>query len=362
MKPLARIINELWRKGNSMPTARSFRVAVPSEPPSLNGDILGGGVRATDLVSGKITTAIYGRNGSGKTTLACQGGEPTCLLAIEPAPTGGARSVQTLPNVRVYQVASHILMDKDGNPEPWRGSDKMLAVAAALKARFARGEKPFSKIVIDGLTSWSDVILGEIMGLDYASMPAVLNIGKVSADQYIERGERLIRYIKPFLDLPCDLWFLAQERDHNPPKDKNITRSGKEFSRPSQTPFMREAHPMAQEGSFFSLGIADTPAKFVQDACDFVMQLYEDAETVLVHPPDVVFNGETMKSPPQLVATGRRVKRLRCVYHPNYAARFRGDYRVIPEYIEAPDPETRYQAFLDVAAGKKTKFGYYPPT
>ena len=124
---------------------------------------------------------------------------------------------------------------------------------------------------------------------------------------------------------------------------------------------MREAHPMAQEGSFFSLGVADTQAKWVQDACDFVMQLYEENEWREERAPDVNINGQVIPGAVAMVPTGRRVKRLRCTYHPNYAARFRApDYRCVPEYIEAPDPATRYAAFLDVVAGRKTKWGHYP--
>lgn len=327
--------------------------------PQLSGDILGLGLPAADLVSSKITAVVYGRNGVGKTTFACQGEGPICLISIEPAPTGGARSV-TRPDVVVYQAASRALVGRDGLPEPVRGSEKVMAVCAALKARFARGERPFKKVVIDGLTSWNDVILGEVMGVDWEQMPVLLGIGKVHVDQYTERGERLMRYIKPFLDLPCDVWFVAQERDHNPPKEKTITKSGKEYTRPTQTRFMQEAHPMAQEGSFFSLAVSDTPAKFVQDGCDYVMQLYEDAELVEERAPDVEYNGQKIPGAVSLVATGRRVKRLRCTYHPNYSARFRADYRVVPEYIEAPTPEERYAAFLEVVAGRRTKYGHYP--
>ncbi len=107
-------------------------------------------------------------------------------------------------------------------------------------------------------------------------------------------------------------------------------------------------------------GMKETPAKFVQDSSDFVMQLYEDNEWKEEKMPDVVMNGETV--PGQIVSspTGRQVKRLRCTYHPNYAARFRADWRVVPEYIEAPSPEERYAAFLEVAAGRRTKWGHYP--
>lgn len=326
------------------------------------GDILDGGTVATALSTSRITAVVYGRNGVGKTTFACQGEGPIALVSIEPAPTGGARSISNRPDVVVYQVAGQFLKGRDGKLEAVRGSDKAVAIADSLARRFAAGQSPFRKVVIDGISSWNDLILSEVMGTDYAHMPAVLGLGKVSADQYIERGERLVRYLKPFFDLPCDLWVIAGERDHNPPKTNTTTKSGKEFSRPAQTAFMREAHPMAQEGSFFSLGVADTQAKWVQDACDFVMQLYEDNEWREDKSADVVFNGQVIPGTVQQVPTGRRVRRLRCVYHPNYAARFRApDYRNVPEYIEAPSPAERYAAFLDVVAGRRTKWGHYPP-
>lgn len=335
------------QSGGDMPVVNR-----PTPPPTTTttlpvmGDALDGGVAATQLNTSKITAAVYGRNGSGKTTFACQGEGPIALLSIEPAPTGGARSVSNRSDVTVYQA---------------RDSKKMLAIADALARRLAAGQRPFRKVVIDGITSWNDVILSEVMQTDYANMPAVLGLGKVSADQYVERGERLIRYLKPFFDLPCDLWVIAQERDHNPPKVSTTTKGGKEFSRPAQTPLMREAHPASQEGSFFSVGVSDTQAKFVQDACDFVMQMYEDAEVVEQRGADLqMADGTTLPGAVQLVPTGRYVKRLRCQYHPNYAARFRSpDYRCVPEYIEAPDPATRYQAFLDVVAGRRTKWGHY---
>jgi hypothetical protein len=327
----------------------------------LAGDILDGGQPASALASSKLTVACYGRNGVGKTTFACQGEGPICLISIEPSPTGGARSVAGRNDITVYQVASGFLQGRDGTSETVRGSEKVLAIAGALRQRFNAGQCPFRKVVIDGITSWNDVILGEVLGVDYANMPAVLAWGAVSMDQYRERGERLMRYLKPFLELPCDLWILAQEKDHNPPKEIVVTRTGKEATRVIQSKLMHDAHPMLQEGSFFSLAVGDAQAKFVQDACDFVLQLYEDAEIKEEKLPDLVApNGQVIPGRTQQVVTGRRVKRLRCSYHPNYAARCRcADYRNVPEYIEAPSPEERYAAFLDVVAGKRTKWGHY---
>lgn len=335
-----------------LPPAVVTHEPVPT-PAALNGDILGSGTPAANLVTSKLNVALYGRNGCGKTTLACQGEGPIALLAIDPAPTGGARSVSR-PDVIVYYIAAqHLVDEKTGNRETVKGSEKVLAIVDAIKNRTAAtGKCPFRKVVVDGLNSWFEVILSEVLGLEYASMPAILSKGKVTTDQYVERSERLIKYLRPVMSLPCDVWLLAQEKDHNPPRDEKDRVKGSKL--------MREVlDTSAQAGSFYSFAISDEACRWVQNASDFVMQLYDDAELKEERLPDVVFNGQTIPGQVQLVATGRRVKRLRCTYHPNYAARFREDYRNVPEYIEAPNPEERYQAFLDVVSGQRTKWGHY---
>ena len=358
---LAEIISAIWREGNKMPKITRQKPLEPKTAPfQLNGDILGSGVSASELGNTKINAALYGRNGVGKTTFACQGEGPIALLAIDPSPTGGARSVLR-PDVTVFYIAAkyleHWTPDSKIVKETVKGSEKILAIVDAIRARYARGECPFRKIVVDGLTSWNDILLSEVLGEEYDNMPAILGWGKVSRDQYTERTERMIRYLRPILDLPCDVWLLSQERDHNPPKE--VDEKGK--MRAVQSKFMADSHPMSQEGSFFSLAVGDSAAFWVQNACDYIMQLYEDNEWREEKLPDVNMNGTIVPGGVQVVPTGRRVKRLRCMYHPNYAGRFRGDYRIIPEFIEAPTPEERYQAFLDVVAGRRTKFGHYPP-
>lgn len=362
LRPLDEIISQVWREGNMPMTSRQSPPRRTPESAQLTGDILGSGVRASEMSSSKITAAVYGRNGVGKTTFACQGEGPTALISVEPAPTGGARSVMNRDDIQVFQVAARPLVDpKTGQLEALWGSAKIVAIASALAGRFAAGQEPFRKVVVDSLTSWNEIILCEILKLDYNNMPAILGLGEVSGDQYKERSSTLIRYLRPIFDLPCDVWVIAGERDHNPPKEKTTTRSGKDYVRPTQSPLMREAHPMAQEGSFFSLGVSDAQAKWVQDASDFVMQLYEDEELREERSPDVACaDGSIIPGVVQQIATGRRVRRLRCVYHPNYAARCRTpDYRSVPDYIEAPTPEERYQAFLDMVSGKRSKYGHY---
>jgi hypothetical protein len=253
--------------------------------------------------------------------------------------------------VVVYTVASTFLQGRDGI-ERIKGSEKILTIVEAVRKR---NPCPFKKVIIDGLTSWNDVILSEVLGVTWEDMPSILGWGKVSMEDYTERSERMMRYLKPVFALPCDVWVIAQERDHNPPKETD--KKGK--MRPVQSKLMRDVHPIAQQGSFWSLALGDSAALDVQNACDFVMQLYEEEEYIEeIHPP-IEINGQVIQSPPSLVATGKRVKRLRTKYHVNYASRVRGDYRVIPEYIEAPTPEERYAAFMDIVSGKTTKWGKY---
>ncbi len=349
MRPLAELVTEWWRR-DYMPNVNRQRPPAPRQAPpapNLDGDILSTGVPSSAQVVGRVTAALYGRNRVGKTTLACCGEGPTAILSIDPSPGGGSESVSR-DDVVVYRIAAAYLPG-----EKVRGSEKVMAVVDAIRARTAAsGKCPFKKVVVDGLNSWFDVILGEVLCIDYDNMPAMLTKGKVSTDQYVERSEKLIKYLRPIMSLPCDVWLLAQEKDHNPPKDEKNRVIGSKL--------LREAHPSMQEGSFYSLAISDEAARWVQNACQCVLQLYEDAEYREEKLPDLLMNGQVVPGPTQLVATGRRVRRLRCQYHPNYAAGLKApDYRNVPEYIEAPSPEERYQALLDVLAGKRTPFGRY---
>lgn len=349
---LAELIDLLWRNGNMPPVIKRQQPIQPAIVQRMD-DVLDSGIPAAEMNTSKITTVVYGRNGVGKTTFACQGPGPTALISIDPAPTGGARSVKDVPGVIVYMVAARYLTDPfTGKPEKFKGSEKVLAIADSIKRRTAAGVAPFAKVVIDGLTSWNDIILSEILRMEYDDMPAILSKGKVSTEQYVQRSESMIRYLRPLVDLPCDCIFLAQEKDHNPPKnDKGVVIGSK---------LIREVHPSALDKSFYSLALGDEQTRWVQNACDFVMQLYEEEECREERTPDInMGDGSVIAGVVQHIPTGRRVRRLRCTYHPNYAARYREDYKNVPEYIEAPTPAERYQAFMDVVSGKRTKWGKY---
>ena len=326
----------------------------------LGNDILDTGVPTTKLHSDYISLAGYGRNGSGKTSLACQFPKPLALLSIDPSLTGGARSVMKIEGVKQFQIAGRRLpvvdpttgegvVDVDGKPvlETLWGSAKAMAVCDAMRTRFARGERPFETVVIDGVTSWNDVILQEILGVEQEQMDAILSFGKVSQEQYVERAERMIKQLRPWFALPCNVVVIAQERDHNPPKDAKGRIMGSKLMRP------------AQMESFFSLDIGDSPCTWIQNACDFVSQLYMDAESKVEKQDIVGPDGKVMQTMESVVFTGAYVRRLRMSYHVNFAARARSDYKVVPEYVEG-SPEEMYADLARVARGERAKSGKYP--
>ena len=327
----------------------------------LGNDILDTGVPTTKLRNDYISLALYGRNRAGKTTFACQFPKPLALLSIDPSLTGGARSVMKIEGVKQFQIAGRrlpvvnpttgeVVADNDGKPvlEALWGSQKAMAVCDAMRARFARGERPFETVVIDGVTSWNDVILQEILGVEQEQMDAILSFGKVSQEQYVERAERMIKHLRPWFALPCNVVVIAQERDHNPPKNEKGRILGSKLIRP------------AQMESFFSLDVGDSPCTWIQNACDFTGQLYMDAESKVekqeIRGPD----GGVMSTQESVVFTGQYVRRLRLAYHVNFAAGPRSsDYKVVPEYIEG-SPEEMYADLMRVARGERAKSGRYP--
>lgn len=329
---------------------------LPPKPTIANGmikpstDILGTGVPVGEMLDLYINLALYGRNRIGKTTLACMAPKPLALLSIEPSPTGGARSVKNTPGITVFRIAGRPLIDaRTGKLESIWGSQKALAIADAMKARFAAGERPFESVVIDGITSWNEVVLQEVLGVPTDDMPAILSFGKVSQEQYGERAEKIIRYVRPFIDLPVNTIIIAQEKDHNPPRDDKNRVLGNKLIRGMQ------------EESFFSLDVGAAPAKWIQDACDFVGQLYQDAETKEQTANTGIKDTQgKYQTYTEVVRTGRIVRRLRTLYHPNYASGFRSpDYKVVPEYIQAESPEEMWAELMKVIQGKKTDKGKY---
>lgn len=257
----------------------------------------------------KISLLLYGRNRIGKTTFACKFPKPLLLMSLEPTTTGGAKSVAKEPGVE------------------WVSLKKSEDIA-----RFAeRLQKPshFKSVVLDSVSSWEKIVLQEIRG--DATPLEMLRFGKVSQDEYTLRSEKMRDAIAPFLALPQHVVIIANEKDHS--KQENGERRSAVVT-------------IMQERSFFSADTGGGLARWLQDASDFVCQMFMDKEYKAV---EVELNGIKETT---LEETGRLIRRLRLKYHPNYAAGPRAPSdpewrdKELPEFIDGETPRQMYENFM----------------
>ena len=262
---------------------------------------------------------LYGRNRSGKTTLAAQFKKPLLLISSEPDANGGANSVSDVQGVSLIRVSPKRIPG-----DTVHGSAKLVAIANELAL-----SNPFATVVLDTVTSLQDVILVELMGL--SKVPEMLSWGFVPDGVYQQRAEKLRETVRPLLDLQnCNIVILAQEKDHNAQED----RGGKN----------KILHTM-QQGSFMAPSLGATNAQWLQDACGYVIQIYEDELMQEVQVPQNDAQGRPMEPAIQRIGTGKRQRHLRLLYHPNFAAGGRWQYnRDMPEFVTAPTPAELYGA------------------
>ena len=282
-----------------------------------NGSVLATAVPVTSLREDRVKLCIYGRNRSGKTTLAAQFAKPLLIVSSEPDANGGATSISDVEGVTLIRVSA-----KKMKGDRVHGSAKVVAIANELAA-----QNPFATVVLDTVTSLQDVVLVELMGLP--KVPEMLSWGFVPDGVYQQRAEKLRETIRPLLDLGnCNVVILAQEKDHNAAEE----RGGKS----------KLLHTM-QQGSFMAPALGATNAQWLQDACGYVVQIYEDEVTQEVAVPMNDQAGKPLPPVIQRVGTGKRARHLRLLYHPNFAAGGRWQYnRDMPEWVTAPDPQGLY--------------------
>lgn len=297
------------------------------------GSLLSTSVSVSILKESFVKACIYGRNRSGKTTLASYFPGPVLFISCEPDANGGATSVTDRPGVFLQRVSDRLLgQDRCGawvnaddplcvRADTVKGADKVVCLANEL----ARGGHPFKTVVLDTITSLQDVILCELMGL--TKVPEMMSWGMVPDGMYQQRAEKLREHVRPLLNLQnCNVVILAQEKDHNASED----RGGKN----------KLLHTM-QMGSFYAPALGATNSQWLQDACGYVVQIYEDELTQEVVMPS--FGGSEQTT--QRVGTGKRQRHLRLLYHPNFAAGGRWQWdRDTPEFVTAPSPRELYEA------------------
>lgn len=296
-----------------MPTIkRQVPVQTVIAPPP-NGSLLASAVPVTALREERVKVCLYGRNRSGKTTLAAQFPKPLLFITCEPAYCGGVQSVSNVRDVSVIRV-----------------EDRPIEQMEALGRELADSQH-YQTVVLKTASSLQDVIAEEIR----REFPSAPWAGKGSKDTYRMRSARLHDAMCPLLNLRnLNVLILAQEKDHNPP----VGESG--------FPDLKAKllHTM-QQGSFMAPALGAANAQWLQDACGYVLQLYEDEVTQEMTIPQMRPDGQSGEPMTVRTGTGRRQRHLRLLYHPNFAAggKWNFDPRM-PEFVTAPTPAELYAA------------------
>jgi hypothetical protein len=283
-----------------MPTSKAAGNANgQARPPAKAGSLLAELIPVKDLQDDFITMCLYGSNRVGKTYLSCQFPKPLALLSCEPEKGGGAKTVKLVPGIFIKKI---------------RDKAHLIGLAEELAH-----DTYFKTVVIDSATSLQDLILKELMGL--AKVPVQLNWGTVPEDAYRERSEQAKEVLRLFLeDVPKNIIVTAKEKDHT-----------KREERQSKQDRLRTFVPE----SFFSADLGAATAGWLADACSYLGRLYVEKELKLVR--QEVQIGEEKQVIEEWVPTGRSIRRLRTMYHQNFAAGFKSERpENVPEWINNP--------------------------
>lgn len=285
--------------------------------PSKNGSVLSRVVPIESLHDDHLKIVIYGQNRVGKTTLACTFPKPLLLISFEPAKTGGAKSVKRVPGVEYVHLTS---------------IDDVEKLATEL-----RTDKYFKTHVLDTITSLQDVIGAKILGLP--DVPEQWNFGMMGKAEYQQRSEMTKDICRLYLTQNAHTVVLAKEKDHQPPKGDEVWEGYGRRKLATEDTMRIE--------SYFAAAAGTAAVGWLHDACDYICRLYLTKE-IIVEEKEYKAGGKVTK---QIVEreTGRMLRRLRTLYHANYASGFRSETPTkIPEFIESPT----YEKILQVIEGR----------
>lgn len=287
----------------------------PTKSPSngrkaQTGSILDQAIPVSELEDDFIKIVLYGANRVGKTWLSCDFPKPLLLISFEPCKTGGAKTVKKVPGVTYLPI-------------------KSLKAAVQLAGELSE-DTTYKTHVLDTATSLQDLILQELLNLP--KLPEQLNWGMVSEDQYRQRSEKTREALRPFLELDAHTVICAKERDHNAHKGDRKPKITRGF----------------QIESFLAADLGGATVGWLHDACDYIARLSIEKETEVRRESSKVAG--KMVETEEEVETGKIVRRLRTMYHPNYAAGFRScDPSAVPDYIDEPT----FSKIKSVIDGKK---------
>jgi hypothetical protein len=272
--------------------------------PVAAGTAPAGWTAAADLEEEFLRLVVWGVGRVGKTTLACQFEKPLALVACEQNDTGGARSIKRVEGVFVKVCDTR---------------EKVLQIADELDR-----DDYFRTVVIDSATALQDLVLQEILG---RPLPEQLAFGTVSKKQYQVRSELTKETLRRFLNLRKHVVITAKDADHNPKRDEvEADGSQKIDMRPK---FVK---PVTDQ-SVMGPALGGSAAGWLNDACH-VTQLLWGKE---VKTEKRTFNvaGKSVEKVDQ-TETGRHIRMLRLLYHPNFMAGLRSERSDVPEFVEEP--------------------------
>jgi len=288
---------------------------------TLPGSVLSEAIDISELVTDYIKIAVYGANRTGKTYLASKFPKPALLISCEPGQSGGAKTAKAEKGISFIHVVNKGEKDHRGVKQNEWASTKLTQLAKELKAVSC----PFNTIIVDTVTSLQDLILQEI--LDLPEVADQLNWGMVTEDQYRQRSERTREVLRPFINVDAHTVFLAQMKDHNSIKGDRVISK-----------MLRGAH----SESFFSVDLGGATAKWLQDSCDYICHLYQEKEIKVVPGRSIKIPGSEKTRPgtPTEVETGKMIRKLRTMFHPNFMAGCRSEVPLnVPEFIEVPQEQ-----------------------
>lgn len=278
----------------------------PNPVTKRKGSILDRAVPVTDVKARFVKMVVYGENRSGKTTFAGSWPKPMLVVSFEPSEEGGQTSISNMKGIKVLRYK-----------QEFDTLDDFKTLVYELKE-----DDHYVTNVLDTGTSFQDAVLANLLGLQ--KLPEQLSFGGVSTDMYRKRAEQVKEMLRPFLALEKHTLVLNKEKDHRPPQ---MGDNGKPVM--DMTPdFMKSI----KLDSFIASDMGGSVVGWLHDACPYICRLYLAKKVRAV---TYKLNG---KDKTRYEETEDMERRLRTLYHPNFAAGFRAPKGTeIPEHITDPD-------------------------
>lgn len=185
---------------NTKPRPKVNRAAKPAKAGSALSRVTGIDFSSDD----GIKVNVYGRSGTGKTTFWATFPKPILALVCSGGNRPGElRSINT-PEYRRTIKSLHVESSAD--------------IYEVVDHQQQTGE--YATVVLDHLTSFQDLVLAEILGVD--QVPEQKSWGFASREQYGACTRDCKQVLRALLNLGCNVVVVAQERNFNEDTDNGF--------------------------------------------------------------------------------------------------------------------------------------------